>query len=72
MDVGYCAYRQTDRLGAARAKMQHRENVLLKPVETSAREIGRRSRLAVALAAGHGCEASPDHVSQQVDRKPVR
>jgi hypothetical protein len=31
--------------------MQHRENVLLKPVETSAREIGRRSRLAVALAA---------------------
>jgi hypothetical protein len=31
--------------------MQHRENVLLKPVETSAREIGRRGRLAVALAA---------------------
>src|SRR5262249_39929288 len=37
----------------ARAKMQHRENVLLKSVETHALEIGHRNclRVAVALAA---------------------
>src|SRR5262249_53677628 len=34
----------------ARAKMQHRENGLLNPVETNALEISRRNRLRVAVA----------------------